>query len=572
MIRCQSKSGPHRHLRHNSICLAAALFGLAPLGAAVGAGQSASPLGPNIYLSERNRISPSPTVASDATGNHVAVWLVEEPFRPGSTIIVNRLKGRCYTSAGNALGTAPFNIDGEGENQLGTLTAARPDVAMNPSGRFVVTWAKTGVVKRRSYGKGCTQPTVIDAVSSESITRARDPGVAMDASGNFTIAWVEDIGERNRRFGSAGEVFDATPLQLVEPGDIDGVGVAMDTDGDTVFVYSRYLNSNDQGEIYSRALGRGRAGALASNVCHVNRRNTGDELGPKIAMNPAGNHVVVWRSNFEDDGAYYQNALLRGFPAIGQCATTDGGTDDTEVISFKESVREIDVAMDAQGDFAIVAAWENETDDIFNGAHIGFFSRAGRQVQDIEDAAISSDHVSDEKYAGDPKLALDADGDVLIVAAQYYYDNNYDSPKSFLRRFNGTEKVDLSLSVATDPVRASGELAYRVTIKNAHAKPTIDPAIGSATGINVAVSLPNGITYSSFSGAPLWQCGPSVGAPPVTVRCSYLNALNAKKSLSTLGINATATRSGTATFALTGNQYDHNQTNNTFTVQSTVSR
>ncbi len=144
-------------------------------------------------------------IASDAAGNYVVVW--QSANQDGDS---NGVYGRRYNAAGNPLG-AEFQI---AQTTVGAQD--NPSVAMNASGRFVVTWQGSGVgdtdtgVFARIYNASGTPATDEFAVPAELTGSQTDSGVGIDSAGNFVVTWsgvgIEDAdGIYARRFNAAGQ-------------------------------------------------------------------------------------------------------------------------------------------------------------------------------------------------------------------------------------------------------------------------------------------------------------------------------------------------------------------------------
>lgn len=146
----------------------------------------------------------TPSIASDAAGNYVMVWnSINQDGDQGG------IYGRRYNAAGNPLG-AEFQI-----NETTVGSQSRPQIAMNSSGRFIVTWDGSGTgdadlgVFARIYNPSGVPATGAFAVPAELAGTQTNSSVGIDSAGNFVIAWSgagtdDAAGIYARRFDLAG--------------------------------------------------------------------------------------------------------------------------------------------------------------------------------------------------------------------------------------------------------------------------------------------------------------------------------------------------------------------------------
>ena len=125
--------------------------------------------------------------------------------------------------------------------------------------------------------------------------------------------------------------------------------------------------------------------------------------------------------------------------------------------------------------------------------------------------------------------------------------------------------TDLSITKtdAPDPVDASGELVYTLSVFNA--------GPGSATNVRVTDNLPagvNGVAYISAGGSG-WSCSHSAGI----VTCNLSGSLGMNTSAPDITIRVNAPAGGAVienTASVTGNQNDPYSANNSVTISTTV--
>jgi len=166
----------------------------------------------NAFTTNQQR---APAVAVDAEGDFVVAW--HDSVQDGSSwgVYVRR-----YDAAGNALDPAGIPV-----NSHTASHQTYPAVALDAEGDFVVTWGSNlqdgsgyGIFAQRYDGAGAAQGLEVQVSSFTASNQAR-PTVAMDADGDFVVAW-----HSNGQDGSGDGVFAQR---------FDGVArVAGDSDGD----------------------------------------------------------------------------------------------------------------------------------------------------------------------------------------------------------------------------------------------------------------------------------------------------------------------------------------------------
>jgi len=205
-------------------------------------------------------------------------------------------------------------VDAEFRVNLETLFAQeRPDVAADAAGNWVVVWQGWGAqgfgVYARRYEAGGSPMGGEVLISADA--SAADAAVAMDAAGNAFVAW------------------SSTAL------DGSGRGIA-----------AQRLDGSGRGIAAQRLDG---SGTPVGQAVVVNVETAGDQVAPDIALDGAGNAVVVWASQGQDGsgwGVYALRLGADGFPLGGEMAITSTVEGD-----------QMEPAVAVQGDGAFVATW-----------------------------------------------------------------------------------------------------------------------------------------------------------------------------------------------------------------------
>jgi hypothetical protein len=201
-----------------------------------------------------------PSVASDAEGNFVVVWV--SGGSDGSDTLSDSIQGQRFAAGGAQLG---------GQFQVNTFAKgyqARPSVASDAGGNFVAVWQSAisggsdtslSSIHGQRYTAGGAPIGGQFQVNSFTIGYQIEPSVASDAEGDFVVVWSSQ--------GSDG--------------------------GDTSL-------SSIQGQRYSAG------GAPLGGQFQVNAYTSSSQGSPSVASDAEGDFVVVWSSqgSYQSDISY----------------------------------------------------------------------------------------------------------------------------------------------------------------------------------------------------------------------------------------------------------------------------
>jgi hypothetical protein len=262
---------------------------------------SGAPAGPefrvNVYTTGRQYAS---DVAMDAAGNFVVVWQGGDGY--GSGVYARR-----YDVTAGSFGPE-FRV-----NAHTTGLQSRPAVAMAGGGSFVVAWFGAGPgdtlgIFMQPFDALVNPVFASDVVVAGSmLVGERFPSVSAAPDGTFVVVWEDSDGSGT---GVSGQSFgaDGFPISLefavnaYLPGDqlrpkvaVDGTGSVMvtwwnaeppATGGDTIRANQIEISGTQMGEF------------------GVNSYVTGDQTEPVVAVDRAGQFVVVWQSTPQDGSEY----------------------------------------------------------------------------------------------------------------------------------------------------------------------------------------------------------------------------------------------------------------------------
>ncbi|HEX7182998.1 MAG TPA: hypothetical protein VF756_14245 [Thermoanaerobaculia bacterium] len=315
------------------------LLGLCLAGAALA--QGFEPLGPPFQVSGSADDARWPSIAADISGNFVVVWY-QPPEIAGQP---SEILGRRYSATGDPLGDE-FLIA-----EMDVFEAPqRPRIAMQPDGRFVVTWGDVFRVRARAFAAdgrplgeaaGAPDPdlfccggivgtdvaalsdgrfvvawtvepdTIIGPPFREvqaqrldgngqllgeviEIASAADtaPGLAADRSGGFLVTWGSNFDVLARRVGPDGQLLTIDPIEVsFRQHQPPAPPVAtFDADGGfSVFWGSGGTFSGFQA-IYAQKLDADGARVETTDI----RLTRGSGVGLDVTTDRQGNHLLFW--------------------------------------------------------------------------------------------------------------------------------------------------------------------------------------------------------------------------------------------------------------------------------------
>jgi hypothetical protein len=475
------------------------------------------------------------SIASDAQGGAVAVWYSAPAFPAPQGVRARRID----------VAGAPYGSEIVVNSTPLYGSIARPEVAADRDGNFSVVWTNLGAawtslphVYRRRFdaaGNALGAETRLDDLSTNEAGTAT---IAMNASGASVVAWYAYGGGthvRARRYDAAGVAIgsEITVATMATTNYGPQIRVALDDAGRFTVVWTEDKNNGANFDVFRRRYdATGTAQGLAQRV---NSAITGPQRKADIAMDAAGNSVVIWDSlpssnNVRIVGQRYDSA---GFAAGGEFVLAyqwPGAASHAAVTMAR-----------ASGDFA--ATWHRADGQIYLRRYAANGTAYG-------DEAVVPSAGTGPTY---PRLASDSDGDLSLI----WRDKEGTSSNDYGvmgRRYAGQASIDLGadLSGSIDASTAPATLEYRLDVQNLRPATAV-PGVGSASGIVALVNPPADSTLLSAAGVN-WYCDTGAGVP----RCTYLAPLAAGAVAAPLivRVSAGANPSPVASVQVSGNQYD----------------
>ncbi len=368
------------------------------------------------------------------------------------------------------------------------------DIAKDASGRYVIVWwdITANKISGRRFGSDGTPLGNDFQVNTSTQGYVGYPLVASDPSGNFVVVWARDnsgYDSRGRAFDSHGAPLgDEFPINSYTTNDQVVSGVAMAPDGHFAAAWGG--NGQTGPGIWGRLFELD--GTPLTGDFQVNTGTLATAVRfPDVAMDAAGDFIVVW-----DDGA-----LPAGFGAIGRAFTPAGAPvgpqfpiSDATTIAFDTSVNS-----DSAGNFLVTWAAYPLPNDADGGVVGRFYASGGNPLADefqINEVTTA--------YQFFPHASLAGDGSFVVTwtsGSNYTYDVK--GRKSALRAQAGIG-VDASID-ADHPSRpgaaANGVLepGETVSVATAWVNDSADPVTLNGTASNF--TGPAGATYTLNDGA-----------------------------------------------------------------------
>jgi hypothetical protein len=380
-----------------------------------------------------------PSVAVDRAGRFVVVWT---DLAPGAGI-----RGQRFDAAGARLG-GELQVTSYATQILPTFS---PDVTVAAGGAFVVGWFVDGptsvdmVIGQRFNAAGAH----VGAPFVVTDLRGRSPALATQPSSDFIVVWPEDTlagSARDiwfQRFAASGTRLGAelrantytTFHQMTNELAVDGAG--------NFVVVWRSNTQDGSGEgIFGQRFGA--QGTALGAEFRVNSYTPLNQEYAAVASGADGAFVVVWASDGQDgsgSGVFGQRFDAAG-NARGAEFQVNGYTSSHQLFPS--------VAADAAGNF--VVAWTSDGQD---GDGYGVFARrftaagAARGVEFRVNALTSS-----EQFAGE--VASDAAGNFVVTWSALGQDGS--GYGVFAQRFGGLRPAALAVNTTGNGVFEPGEV------------------------------------------------------------------------------------------------------------------
>jgi hypothetical protein len=323
-------------------------------------------------------------------------------------------------------------------NLYTTSSQINPDIAMDSTGNFVVSWesnlqdgSNTGIYARMYNNTGTAQSADIK-VNTFTTGLQSNPSVAMDSDGDFVITWQSNLqdganyggnyGIYAQRYNASGVPQGAeflvntyTTTQQTVP------VVAMDSAGDFVIAWASNNQDSSSTGVYAQRFNN--TGAPQGAEFKVNTFVANHQRFPSIAMDSSGNFIIAWTSTSQDApggyGIYAQRYNASGVPQGAEFPV------NTYTTSHQ---RDSSIAMDSSGNFLI--SWHSYGQDgSGDGVYAQRYNNAG--VAQGPEFKVNTYTTSDQK---DASIAMDSNGNFVILWSSSGQDGSGDGV--YAQRYN----------------------------------------------------------------------------------------------------------------------------------------
>lgn len=371
----------------------------------------------NTYTTDDQRQS---AVAYGEDGSFIVVW--QSLGSAGTDTSGRSIQGQRFDASGSQEG-GPFQINSSTED-----SQALPDVAIGPSGEFIVVWS-SDVSTGNDDSYRSIQAQRFDSVANPVGTEFQvntytysgqiRPAVAMNTDGDFVVAWQSygSAGSDEIFFSIQARRFDSLGLPLSDDFQVNvGVqgyqwkaDVAFTEMDQFIIVWETIIAFDPDGN--RNIIGRrfDGAGNPLTGDFQINSYSTSNQLEPAIAADGQGNLVVVWGS-YGSTGSDSES-----FSIQGQRLAADGsfvGPQFQANTYTPSSQRFPAVAANDAGDFMVT--WESfgssGQDDSLGSIQAQFFNASGDRVGN--EMQVNTFGANNQ---GEPAVAIADDGEVVVT-------------------------------------------------------------------------------------------------------------------------------------------------------------
>ncbi|MDB2656631.1 T9SS type A sorting domain-containing protein [Crocinitomicaceae bacterium] len=298
----------------------------------------------------------NPAVSQDTAGRYVVVWESEGQDGDGFGIYAE------IYNADHTVRVSEFLVNTSDQ----TADQRYPAVAMDVNGNFIVAWQsneddatsdREWDVYRKLYD---IDGNVVSARLRANSTTTRNqmrPAVAINEN-YILVGWMSQFGVDDYTIRM--RTYNASGAALMSPITIDDetadhvahLDIDMDDQDDAIFVWQADNLDGDRKGIF--AAGYNFSGGTTFSQVQVNTTTTGNQQEPSVAVDSAGNAMVVW-SSFAQDGDHYG--------VYSRLMNTSGSFSGGEVIvnsTTADSQDHAKVAASREGN-KFVVTWTDET-------------------------------------------------------------------------------------------------------------------------------------------------------------------------------------------------------------------
>ncbi len=260
--------------------------------------------------------------------------------------LLSQLTGADVAASTDATGYAGLGGDWDLEFQVGTVEA-QGAIDYDTQADWVGLLSLSA-----SGGETLVNTTTSGTQTTNSVATAFTPdSVAMDASGNYVTVWESAGNIYGQRYNSAGTAQGSEFVITSNAANERIASVAMNASGAFVVTWERNQGTGDY-DIYARLYNS--SGTAVGSEFLVNETTTYDQEQARVAMDAGGNFVIVWDSNHGSSGSYLDDVYAQRYDSTG----TKIGSNFVVNTTTAQDQDQADVAMDSAGNFVVV--WQSE--------------------------------------------------------------------------------------------------------------------------------------------------------------------------------------------------------------------
>ena len=329
----------------------------------------------------------APTVAIDAQGNALAVWV--QTFSNGTRYLeASRYSGGGWSGAGSV------ETDNIGD-------ASEPQIAFDANGNALVVFTRLGkisAVVRRAGSFSWDREVNIEPGNPATI--ASRPRIAVNASGNALAVWEESLIDTRAVMSNrytAGSGWGTATVIGVSPDTAKAPQIGIDAQGNGIAVWYVY-----DGAVTDILSNRYTAGSGWGTARSITTDKTHEVAPPQIAIDANGNALAIWgQSNGLYTAIWWTRYTGSGWSAAAQI--------DSPLVATLDSLPQIAVYPNGNA----VAVWTRFRSSDGPSNIVSSRYTAGGSWSSV--APIETDNKGD---ASAPQIAVDANGNASAVWQQ----------------------------------------------------------------------------------------------------------------------------------------------------------
>jgi len=239
---------------------------------------------------EENSQQKNARAVTDASGNLLVVW-------------EHRLVNTFYLAAKRYEPGAGWKETQliEPADSVQLSSSAGHQLAANKSGDVIAVWQRTALplvggdiwVNRYEAGIGWGTAQLLE---TDAVNGAASPDIAMDEAGNALAVWQQSDGTRlniwTARFASGAGWGAPQRLETNDAGDAQQPQIAMNAAGEAVVVWQQH-----DGSRWNIWAARSASGAGWQDVRLIETNNVGDAQNPHVMIDADGRAIAVWEQD-----------------------------------------------------------------------------------------------------------------------------------------------------------------------------------------------------------------------------------------------------------------------------------